>query len=205
MLVDNMYCHIEMRDVLWWVSFLHLSCTGGRKHFAALTLDNVLVPAFSAEGPGHRTSEYSRKGPREFYWGIVRDPNRQESGSHLSTLSRCSNKDVSWMNYRNYQLFLFHLEQRLHSDGDLLSFVSRMSTLEQEFCFHFWHQACIRCRTNASVHSVYYQLLISTQCINEESNCNQLWFMQIKYSPQTLGHLPGQPAGGESTDNRITV
>lgn len=27
--------------------------------------------------------------------------------------------------------------------------------------------------------------------------------MQIKYSPQTLGHLPGQPAGGESMDNSL--
>lgn len=96
MLVDNIYCHIEMRDVLRWLSFLHLSCTGGRKLFAALTLDNVLVPAFSAEGPGHRTSEYSGKGPQEFYWGIIRDPNRQESGSHLSILPHCSKTCPTW-------------------------------------------------------------------------------------------------------------
>lgn len=27
--------------------------------------------------------------------------------------------------------------------------------------------------------------------------------MQIKYNPQTLGQLPGQPAGGESMDEAL--
>jgi len=70
MLVGNVYCHIEMRDVLRWISCLHLSGTGRKKIiYSSYSWQCFLAectPAVTAKDPGHRTYEHSSKGCQEF-------------------------------------------------------------------------------------------------------------------------------------------